>query len=288
MYLKKLLASTLLLTVFLHGSAQKSQTINFYLTPSLSAELLDKKGSFIKEFLEKETGLTIKMIVPSSYDELIEQFNSPTPCFAMMSSQSYVIANKKYGALVKLRTVRFGHSVYYGMIITRASSGIKRLSDIQGKTIAYTDELSTSGYLYPKRMLEKHKVKPAKETFLKKHDEVVRAVYEGKVDAGAAFYSPPSSDGDIRDARDRMKSKYPDVESKVIIIAKTDPIPNDPIVFSKNFDPEIARRLYTALVKLATETKGKETLLDLYGTEGFVKASDADYNSLRSVIGTEK
>lgn len=288
MSVSKIITSSLLLFVYFFSNGQQPGSINFYLTPSLSSDLLDKKGSFIKEFLEKETGLSIKMMIPSSYDELVEQFNSPTPCFAMMSSQSYIIANKKYGAMVKLRTVRFGHSVYYGMIITRASSGIKKLQDIQGKTIAYTDQLSTSGYLYPRKMLEKNNIKPSKETFLKKHDEVVRAVYEGKADAGAAFYSPPSSNGDIRDARDRLREKFPDVESKVAIIAKTDAIPNDPIVFSRNFNQDVARRLYTALVKLATDAKGKQVLLDLYGTEGFVKASDADYNSLRSVMGLVK
>lgn len=279
---------SLLLICCFFLKAQKLETINFYLTPSLSAELLDKKGAAIKDFLEKETGFTIKMIVPGSYDELVDNFNSPTPCFAMMSSQSYVLANQKYGAMVKLRTVRFGHSVYYGMIITKASSGIKALNDLHGKTFAYTDELSTSGYLYPKKILERNKIKPSKETFVKKHDEVVRLVYEGKVDAGAAFYSPPSNDGTLRDARARLKEKFPDVESKVVIVTKTDPIPNDPIVFSKNFDPDVARRLYTALVKLASDAKGKQTLLDLYGTEGFVKASDADYNSLRSVMGLLK
>lgn len=287
--MKKLTTTFLLLlfvTVLLR--AQKTEAINFYLTPSLSAEILDKKGSFIKEFLEKETGLSIKMIIPKSYDALVDNFNSPTPCFAMMSSQSYVLANQKYGAVVKLRTVRFGHSVYYGMIIARASSGIKDLKSLQGKTIAYTDELSTSGYLYPKKLLEQNRIKLSKETFVKTHDEVVRLVYEGKVDAGAAFYSPPSSDGLMRDARARLKEKFPDVETKVIILAKTDPIPNDPIVFSKNFNPDVARRLYTALVKLATNVKGKQTLLDLYGTEGFVKAADADYNSLRNVIGLAK
>jgi phosphonate transport system substrate-binding protein len=137
-------------------------------------------------------------------------------------------------------------------------------------------------------MLESGKVKPSKESFVKKHDEVVRLVYEGKVDAGAAFYSPPSSDGTLRDARARLKEKFPDIETKVVIIAKTDAIPNDPIVFSRNFDPEVARKLYTALVKLASDTKGKQTLLDLYGIEGFVKASDADYNSLRNVMGIMK
>jgi phosphonate transport system substrate-binding protein len=174
------------------------------------------------------------------------------------------------------------------MIIAKASSGIKDISNLRGKSIAYTDELSTSGYLYPKKILERNKVKTSKETFAGKHDEVVKLVYEGKVDAGAAFYSPPGSDGSIRDARSRLKEKYPDIESKILIIAKTDPIPNDPIVFSKNFDQEVARKLYTALVKLAGDTKGKQTLLDLYGSEGFVKASDADYNSLRAVMGVLK
>jgi phosphonate transport system substrate-binding protein len=286
--MKFLLITFYLLLFFTLVRGQKTETINFYLTPSLSGELLDKKGAFIKDFLEKETGLSIKMIIPVSYDALVDHFNSPVPCFAMMSSQSYVLANEKYGAMVKLRTVRFGHSVYYGMIITRASAGIKDINDLQGKTIAYTDELSTSGYLYPKKMLERNKIIPSKVTFAKKHDEVVRMVYEGKVDAGAAFFSPPSSDGTMRDARVRLKEKYPDIETKVIILAKTEAIPNDPIVFSKNFNAEIARKLYTALVKLATDVKGKQTLLDLYGTEGFVKASDADYNSLRGVMGMIK
>jgi phosphonate transport system substrate-binding protein len=40
-----------------------------------------------------------------------------------------------------------------------------------------------------------------------------------------------------------------------------------------------------ALLKLSMDEKGKQVLLGLYGTEGFVKASDADYSSLRSVMG---
>lgn len=268
--------------------AQQTEPISFYLTPSVSAEILKSKGTFIKDFLEKETGLSIVMKIPASYDELVGHFGSPKACFGIMSSQSYVLANQKHGAEVKLRTVRFGHSVYFGMIITRASSGIKSIKDLEGKSIAYTDELSTSGYLFPKKMIEKSKVKTTKETFAKKHDEVVRLVYEGKVDAGAAFYSPPASDGTIRDARVNLKEKYPDIENKVVIISKTDPIPNDPIVFSKNFNQDLARKLYIALAKLASAPNGKQALLDLYGVEGFVKASDSDYNSLRTVMGIKK
>jgi phosphonate transport system substrate-binding protein len=265
--------------------AQPAQTIDFYLTPSLAEDLLNSKGAFVKEFLEKETGIIIRMNIPKSYDELIEDFGAQKACFAMMNSQSYIRANTKYGALVKLRTIRFGHSTYQGMIITHAASGIKTLKDLHGKSIAYTDELSTSGYLYPKKLLEKNSIKIGKESFAKKHDDVVRQVYERKVDAGAAFYSAPSPNGTLRDARSRVKDKYPDVEKKVVVLTITDPIPNDPIVFSKSFDQVIANKLCMALMKLAQDEKGKQALQDLYGTEGFVKASDADYNSLRLVMG---
>jgi phosphonate transport system substrate-binding protein len=269
------------------GKAQ-TETVQFFLTPSISEDALKDKGSFIKEFLERETGLTIQLRIPRSYDDLIEQFGSQRKSFAIMSSQSYILARSKYGAIVKLRTVRFGHSVYQGMIVTHVNSGIKNVKHLKGKTIAYTDELSTSGYLYPKKSLEKNKVEPGNELFLKTHDEVIKQVYERKVDAGAAFYSPPSSTGEIRDARKRLMEKYPDVVAKVIILETTDPIPNDPIVFTKDSDSSLTNKICMALLKLSMDEKGKQVLQGLYGTEGFVKASDADYSSLRSVMGVPK
>ena len=274
----------LFLLISSFACAQQSATVDFYLTPSVSESIIQKNGSVIRDFLQKETGINIRFTIPESYDAMVENFGSAVPCFALMSGQSYIKANEKYGAIVKLRAVRFGHSVYYGMIVTRATSGITKIKDLEGKTIAYTDELSTSGYLYPKKLLEKNKVKPSKEIFAKKHDEVVKLVYEGKADAGAAFFSPPAADGTLRDARARLIDKYSDVEKKVIIIIKTDPIPNDPVVFSKNFNPEQAQKLSLALMKLSKDEKGKQALAELYGSEGFVKASDADYNSLRQVM----
>ena len=286
--LKKLCLLCVFLSTTFTAKSQSTQSVIFYLTPSISEQALKSNGVYIKTYLEKETGLTIDLKIPKSYDELIDDFGAKKKCFAFMSSQSYVLANNKYNAIVKLRTVRFGHSVYHGMIVTHQSSGIKTLQDLQGKTIAYTDELSTSGYLYPKKILERSKVKPSKEVFLNKHDEVIKQVYEKKVDAGAAFFSEPSGNGEIRDARSRLKEKFPDIEKKVIILIKTDPIPNDPVVFSKDFDVMQINKICMALIKLAKDEKGKAVLLELYGSEGFVKASDADYNSLRQVMASNK
>jgi phosphonate transport system substrate-binding protein len=281
----KILPIVLLTLSITIAVGQTPETVEFFLTPSVSEQLLKEKGVYIKEFLEKETGIKIELKIPKSYDELVDDFGRQSKCFGFMSSQSYVIANDKHKAMVKLRAVRFGHSVYQGMIVTHASSGIKTLNDLAGKTIAYTDELSTSGYLYPKKLLEKVNVKPGKVVFLKKHDEVVKQVYERKVDAGAAFYSPASAEGELRDARGRIATQFPDVEKKVIILVKTNPIPNDPIVFSKGFDVASSNKICVAIMKLSKDEKGRQALLDIYGAEAFVRASDADYNSLRQAMG---
>jgi phosphonate transport system substrate-binding protein len=266
------------------GAVAQSKIVKFYLTPSNTQEVLNKSGEQMKELLEKETGLQIELETPRSHEDLVAKFGEGKPCFGFLNSHSYVVANKKYGASAKLRIVRYGTGLYYGMIVTRSTSGIKSLEDLNGKTIAYTDELSTSGYLYPKKTLEKKGVTPGNIVFLKSHEEVILQVYSGKVDAGAAFYSPEDPSGALRDARARVQSKFPDVDKKVIILAKTDPIPNDPIVFSKDVPPDLAMKIVIALVKITSTEVGKKILMDLYSVDGLVRASDADYNTLRAVM----
>src|SRR6185295_564017 len=92
------LVVSIVASVLFYGLPAKGQTqpvIYFYLTPSVSVESMEKSGNFIKDFLEKETGMTIKLGVPPSYDELVDKFGQKEPCFSIMSSQSYVLAHEK-------------------------------------------------------------------------------------------------------------------------------------------------------------------------------------------------
>jgi phosphonate transport system substrate-binding protein len=281
----RILSILLFTLIVTKTTGQTSRPIEFYVTPSLSEVILKQKGTYIKEFLERETGLKIELKIPKSYDDMIENFGHQSMCFGVMNSHSYVVVSDKYKAVAKLRSVRSGHSVYQGMIVTHASSGIKTLNDLAGKTIAYTDEFSASGYLLPKKFLENANIKPGKEIFLGKHDEVVKQVYQRKVDAGAAFYATPGPNGELMDARGRIVGQFPDIEKKVIIILKTGTIPNDPVVFSKDFDAATTNKICVAMLKLSKDEKAKQALHDMYGAEAFVRASDADYDLLRQAMG---
>ncbi len=261
-----------------------SNPIKFYFTPSVSKKVIEKHAKDIVTFLKKETGYHFKVVVPENYEKLIEGFGSGSADVAIMNSFGYLLANKKYGARAKLRSLRYGKSTYQGQIIVNVASNINELEDLNGKTFAYTDHTSTSGHLFPKKLLIDKGISLADHKFVIGHDEVVKLVYEGKIDAGATFYSPPSSSGEIRDARARVIKKYPDVAEKVKVLTLTDPIPNDPVVFNKDMDENTVNKLVFAIMKYAITPHGKSILSELYGTEGFVRCSDLDYDLMKNVV----
>jgi phosphonate transport system substrate-binding protein len=200
-----------------------------------------------------------------------------------MNSFGYILANSKYGAEAKLKTLRHGKDYYAGAIYVSAKSGIKSLKDLNGKKFAFTDAASTSGYLFPLKILNDAKVKLGNQTFAVKHDNVITMIYNGQVDAGAAFYSD-AFDGKIKDARERVLTQYPDVESKISVLKITDKIPNDPFVFRKNISPEVTAKFITALNKYLATEEGKTAFKNIYAVDGIVPATNKDYDNLRKVI----
>nr|WP_252737229.1 phosphate/phosphite/phosphonate ABC transporter substrate-binding protein [Reichenbachiella agariperforans] len=258
--------------------------LKIYLTPSRTSELVEKTGATLVSFLEKETGLNFALHVPESYEEMIDAFASQYGDIAMMNSASYIKANQLYGATAKLRAVRYGKSNYFGQIVANTNSGVLSLSDLNGKSIAYTDSLSASGYLFPKHILEQQGILPGHMAFAGTHDRVIKMVYKGIADAGATFYSEPSSDGEIRDARSRLVKEYPDVADKVKIIEVTEPIPNDPVVFGQHISKDIYYPVSLGIIKFLETEEGKAAMSDLYSIEGYVRCKDSDYDGLRAVL----
>lgn len=262
----------------------QANPVKLYFTPSVDAESITTNSEDFLRFLEKETGLFFKTGVPANYIAVVEAFGSDRADIGVMNSFGYLMANKKYGAEAKLKVIRYGEDHYRGQIIAHVDSGIKNVGDLKGKKFAFTDPSSTSGYMFPKKILKENQVDPSETTFAIKHDNVVTMVYQGQVDAGATYYSPPSNDGEIRDARARVKTQFPDVEEKIKIIEITEKIPNDPFVFRKGLNAEIVSKFISAVKKYIETPKGREVFKNIYSVDGVVEANDNDYNGLRNMV----
>lgn len=260
--------------------------IKFYFTPSVDAEKITMSAKPLINFLEKETGYYYETAVPTSYIAVVEAFGTDRADIAIINSFSYLLAHQKYGARAILRVVRTGNQTSFrGQIIAHVDSKINSIEDLNGKSFAFVDASSASGYILPNNLLRKKGVKLARETFAMKHDNVVTMVYQKQVDAGATFYSPPHPvTGEPMDARSRVKKQYPDVFDKIKIVALTDEIPNDPVVFRKNMSDEMVDKIKKALLKFVNTEEGKKVLPDIYSIDGLIETTDSDYDGFRKMV----
>ncbi|MCL5268493.1 MAG: PhnD/SsuA/transferrin family substrate-binding protein [Bacteroidetes bacterium] len=62
---------------------------------------------------------------------------------------------------------------------------------MSGKSFAYIDPSSTSGYILPKALFDSLGITLSSTVFAMQHPNVVTMVYQRRVDAGACYYAPP-------------------------------------------------------------------------------------------------
>lgn len=265
----------------------ESNPIRLMLTPSTDAQAITKNGEQLAEFLTKKTGLHVVVAVPNYYITVVEAFGTQRVDMAIMNTFAYLLANAKYGAhAVLLVARRYGELSYRGEILVQSNGGIDSLPQLTGKTIAYVDPSSTSGYIYPKEILKKNGVVTGREVFANGHTQSVLKVYQGDVDAAACFYSPRDSvTGEYLDARSKIAPQHPDVYQKLKILALSDPIPNDPVVVRRGFPDDMEKKLVQALLEFQATKEGKGALMTIASIEGFVPTNDHHFRDVRALVG---
>lgn len=137
-----------------------------------------------------------------------------------------------------------GSDGYYAMMYARADSGIENLEGMKGKSLAFADPNSTSGYLVPKAELEMQGLN-LEEYFSTTgfgggHEQAVVAVLNGQYDAGVTWTSGvgEQKDGFSRGALNSMVGKGLLDMDDLRIIWKSNLIPNGPWVVRKALPDE--------------------------------------------------
>jgi phosphonate transport system substrate-binding protein len=268
------------------------QEVVMAFTPSSDPNALLTNATPITDYLSKVSGLRIKPFITTDYTATIEAMTSKKVDVAWLTPASYVFAHDQNGAELMYKALRKNaktgalEDTYLSTIIVPASSPAKDVKDLKGKRFAFVDPVSTSGYIYPAALLLKNGIDPKKDltaTFAGGHDSAALAVYQGNADAAATF----------EDAADQLlKSRFPDVNDKIRVLAKTDPIPNDPIAYRKDLDKAVVDKVKAGLKQMADDPNATRTdprtnqpvkLLGIYRWDGVAEAKDSDYQPIRDV-----
>ena len=229
-------------------------------------------------FLEKEMGRKVRYFITLNYSAAVEAMVSKKADVSFMSPLPYVLANRYSGVEAILGEIYDGKSYYYSRIFVRKDSGIKKLSDLKGKTIAYVDPISSSGFMYP-------------------HDVFIRA---GLVNGGVGkpeggFFRRVYFAGGDQQAINAMVggfvaaagvSQYalnllrPEQRDQVVVIAQSTRIPSHNVVVRKGLAPDIRRKFIAAMMKM-NRPENRRLRRALYGTDGYVRV---DHNRYQPVV----
>ena len=274
------LMGLLTLAAALAGPAAAQTSLHLVLTPSQKPTDLLASGEEFARVLGGLVGLPVRTTVASDYAAVIEALRNRTADLAFVHPGGYVLASREAKARIVARNLWHGKSSFTSRLYVRKESGIKSVEELRGKTIAFVDPASSSGYIYPMVLLiQKGLVKNRDpKTFFKEvvfsgaHDASMRALLNGHVDAIASF-----------DVAREQYLKDPAERERIVFVAETPEIPEAGIAARDGLDPAVVARVRAALLQIKAPAHA-ELLKRLYEIDGFAPADDRDYDPVRAAI----
>jgi phosphonate transport system substrate-binding protein len=224
------------------------------------------------QYLENKTGIHFKWIGSKTYSDVIDKLKTRKADIGYMGPFAYVEAQDDFGVRIICRTLsKDSVEFYHSMIITRVDSGSNTLEDLKGKSFAFTDPKSTSGFLFPMAQLLKSGIRLedfSKVDYVKRHANSLLAVYHGHSHAGATSFT----------AKDKVDINF----SEIKVLWKSKPIYRGPWVAVKGMADKDFNAIQKAMLSIGRDEHAQQIFEGLT-TKGFIKGKDSDYDNVREV-----
>lgn len=227
-------------------------------------------------WLSAQLHVPVEVVMGDTYDDAAARLERGEVDVVEFSPYAYVRAEKRLALRPLVTAISDGSETAAGYVFVRADSPRKTLADLNGASFGFVDPASTSGYLYPMKLFKDQGVVLAKTEFFGNHENVLLAVHEGKVDAGATYQ------GSLAALR-RTKNVDP---LNFRIIAKTPRTPRDLFCVRADFPAELGDALVRIFTSISGRTPGGRQVLGPINMNGFFPADDRLYDGVRAAAAT--
>lgn len=234
----------------------------------------------LAQHLAQRLGRPVELRTVDSWEGLAKSLANGETDLALMGPWGYVLANHFADAQVVSTILYQGKPEYFALIVTHPESGLASIDDLlgakgRGRSFAFGDKGSTSGYLIPFHLFQQRGIDPEKHfarVLYTKHQAIQTQVTAGQLDAGADYNRNRSAmidQGLIKAERSK-------------VIWQSAPLPNDALAVSAVLakDAAFVKRLQTALVEVGPLLQAQPNLLPANYT-GFVASDNAFYKPIR-------
>ncbi len=274
----RIILSAALLLIF-SGHAFAAE-LNIGLIPEQNVFKQFKRYEPLGKYLEKKTGHIIKFTSLSRYGNIIDSFHKKKMDGAFWGSFTGAMAIEKLGIQPIARPVNFdGTSTYHGYILVHKNSGIRDIKDMKGKTVAFVEQATTAGYVFPMAYFQEHGIKNI-DTYFKEyyftgsHDAAIHAVLNKKVDIACAKNT----------VYEILSREDPRVKDELVIISRSPDVPSNGLGLRKELAFGVKAEIKQTLLDMHEYPEGKEVLRN-FGVKRFIETNKDDYTPVFDLAG---
>jgi phosphonate transport system substrate-binding protein len=235
---------------------------------------------------EELLGVPVKLFTPADYDGVIQGLIGGTLDFGWLGASAYAkvyMTDPEAVDVMLTKENTDGTTGYYAIGFAKTDSGIASMDDAKGKTFAFADPNSTSGYLVPgAELLAKYGNLEEYFSEVKMsggHEQSIVGVANGDFDAAVAWadglgnWEDGFNSGAFRKAAD---SGLVDM-STIQEIWRSAPIPEGPMVIRKALPQEVKDKMYVLLDTMWADDKECAYAVGAGDANDFVPIKHEDY-----------
>lgn len=193
--MQKLLTATALTAILASSAfAQEIKEFNIGILGGENAQDRLTSNECFRAKIEEALGVPVKLFTPADYDGVIQGLLGGSLDYAWLGASGYakIYMTNPEAVEVKLTKQNVdGSTGYYSIGFARADSGITSMDDAKGKSFAFADPNSTSGYLVPgAELTEKYGELEDYFSEVKMsggHEQTIVGVANGDFDAGVSW-----------------------------------------------------------------------------------------------------
>lgn len=262
-----------------NATPKKITFLRIAILPDQNKDNLQKKYAPLLNHIHAQTKLENELLIPDSYQQLLDWFIAGKVDLALLGGVTYVNAHINIQAVPLV--MREIDTKFTSVALIKSTHLATSLKELEGVSLSFGSKLSTSGHLMPRHFLSQQDIVP--ELFFSSvmysgaHDITAELVRDGKVTVGIAntrIVDEMFDDG-------RLK------KNEVKRIWQSPPYADYVWAIQKSIDTKQVISIRNAFLSLNKTDAGKKILKSL-GARYFIPSNHEKFEQLEQTIIQQK
>ena len=249
--------------------------LRFGVFPRWNAQIMVAEFAPLADALGKAVGRAVRIETDKDFASFMQRVYAREFDLLHVNQLQYLQAHERAGYQVIAKLCESADCTIRAVIVTHVDSGMRRVTDLRGKTVAFGGRDAMVSHLLAQALLRRYGLDADayRSVFAKNPPNALLTAYNGAADA-AGVGSPVFERPEI------LRRVNPD---KLRVLAMDEPVPPLPIAVRAALDPALAGALRRVLLDLAVSVDGRD-LLARMGATHFAPAGHAEYAALAASV----